>query len=93
MVALQGVLRNEERAPTARSGTAGAMEISHAADAADDGNTTFRFAPMPPNCTCRPHRASASSSRQPGGDGFPGDWCTGLERPEVPWKTVEHVRS
>jgi hypothetical protein len=77
----------------ARSGTAGAMEVSPMAKEADDRNATLRFAPTPPNCTGRPHRAGASSSRQPSGDGFPEDWCTGLERPEVPWQTVERARS
>jgi hypothetical protein len=84
MVALQGVMREEERAPMARSSTAGAMEVSLVADAADDGNATLRFAPTAPNCTGGPHGVGASSSRQPGGDSFLGDWCTGLERPEVP---------
>jgi hypothetical protein len=81
MVALQGVLWEEERAPVARSGTAGAMEVSPAADAVDDGNATLWFAPMPPNCTGRPHGAGASSSHQPGGDRFPGDWCMGWNGP------------
>jgi hypothetical protein len=62
-------------------------------DAADDGDATLRFAPTPPNYTCGPHRAGASSSRQPGVGGFPRDWCTGLERPEIPWQMVERVRS
>jgi hypothetical protein len=73
MVALQGVLREEERAPVARSGTAGAMEVSPAADAMDDGNATLQFAPTPPNCTGGPHGAGASSSRQPASDSFPGE--------------------
>jgi hypothetical protein len=93
MMALQGILLEEERAPVARSGTARAMEVFLAADAADDGNATLRFAPMPPNCTGGLHRAGASSSRQPGGDGFPGDLCIGMERHEVPWQTVERARS
>jgi hypothetical protein len=76
-----------------RSGTAGAMEVSPTADVEDDGNATLRFTPTPPNCTCRPHRAGASSSCQPSGDGFPRDWCTRRERPEVPWQTVERARS
>jgi hypothetical protein len=46
---------------------------------------TLRFAPTPPKCTYGPYRASASSSCQPGVDGFLEDWCAGLERPEVPW--------
>jgi hypothetical protein len=50
MVALQGVLREEERACVARSGTAGAREVLPVEDAVDDGNATLRFAPTPPNC-------------------------------------------
>jgi hypothetical protein len=55
----------------ARSGTAGAMEVSPTADAADDGNTTLRFAPTPSNCTggphgpVRPHRASPAATVSP----------------------------
>jgi hypothetical protein len=63
MLALQGVLREEERARVARFGTPGVREVSPAEDAADDGNATLRFAPTPPNCTCGPHGAGASSSR------------------------------
>jgi hypothetical protein len=86
------------------SQTGGAREASPAADAAraqdvvpaaDDGiwdDATIRFAPgMPQVWPGGPQRASASSSRQPDSDSFPSQWCTELERPEVPWEMVDRA--
>lgn len=55
-------------------------------------DVTLRFTPGAPQAWPGGlQRAGVSSSRQPDDGGFPGNWCIGLKRPEVPWETVDRT--